>query len=69
MSTDQFNSHLFARFIVCRVRRGVEVESFQPSMDRELRESIRQQIADMKEDARRWGDSIVVRRIRRFHNI
>lgn len=49
-----------ARFEICRVRRGSVVERFQPALDRDVREEVSLLVAQMKNDARRWGDSIRV---------
>lgn len=51
-----------ARFEVVRTRRGTVMERFTPNLAREHREEVRTMVAEMKDDARRWGDQIVVRR-------
>ena len=52
-----------ARFVIARVSRGAELETYRPNLARAARDEARAHIAWMREDARRWGDSIIVRRL------
>lgn len=54
----------FFRFEVVRVRRGQVMECYRPLRDPSVRAQTRAMLADMKEDARRWGDVVQVRRVR-----